>query len=134
MRLEPTVSAQPLLIAHQAAVGGVPSVSPAPQISQARAERLLFEVQQRVTQQTLELGASPESRREYLERLETERQAKLVEAKARQRGAMAEARAEEKERQEAAREDHQSGRIRLAYTASELREMYETAVRLNIQV
>lgn len=96
---------------------------------------LLAAVEARTSEAILKLGADPESRRANLQARERARDERLAEVEARARAARAEARARQREREARAAqaEAESQDRARLAYTASELRELYEQAVRLNLQ-
>lgn len=95
---------------------------------------LVSNIHARITEEILNLGADPETKRANLERLRAEREAERIIRKALREEAAAEARVRQKQREEAAIERAAEGRIRLAYSASELHEILQTAKRLNIQV
>lgn len=87
---------------------------------------------ERIAEQVQHLGADAASRRAYLERLRAEQLAESIVRKALREEAAIEARIREKLREETAIARPGEGRIRLAYSASEIHEMMQTARRLNI--
>ena len=79
----------------------------------------------------LVVGAGPAGLRQ---RLRAEIEAKRIIREARREEAAVRKRVREKLREEAAIEHSREGRIRMAYSAAELHELLQTAMRLNIQI
>ena len=103
----------------------------------ARSAGLLFRLHAQLGRDTFELGAprsTRETRRALRRRLRSEIEAGRIVRQALREEAAAEKRVRAKLREQAAIEDAPDGRIRLAYSASELHQMLLTAERLNVQV
>ena len=98
---------------------------------------LLFRLQTQLARDTFELGAprsTRETRRALRRRLRSEIEADRIVRQALREEAAVEKRVRAKLREQAAIEDAPEGRIRLAYSASELYQILLTAERLNVQV
>lgn len=98
---------------------------------------LLLKLRGQLVKDTFELGAprsTLETRRALGRRLRGELEADRIVRRALREEAAAEKRVRAKLREQAAIEDAPEGRIRLAYSASELHQMLLTAERLNVHV
>ncbi len=100
----------------------------------AGAADLLLKVQAEVARSTVELAPRRETRSALRQRLRAEIEAKRIIREARRDEAAVRKRVRQKLREEAAIEHSLEGRIRLAYSAAELHELMQTAMRLNIQI
>ncbi len=100
----------------------------------AGAPSLLLKVQEEVARSTVELAPRRETRSALRQRLRAEIEAKRIIREARREEAAVRKRVREKLREEAAIEHSREGRIRMAYSAAELHELLQTAMRLNIQI
>ena len=94
----------------------------------------LLRAQASVLRDTLELAPRRETRAALRQRLRAEIEAKRIIREARREEAAVRKRVREKLREEAAIEHSREGRIRMAYSAAELHELLQTAMRLNIQI
>ncbi|MCG3136445.1 MAG: hypothetical protein HJJLKODD_00278 [Phycisphaerae bacterium] len=99
-----------------------------------QAAELFQKVEAGVQQEVIKLGADEQAREAYLKQLESRREAAQARREAQREVAAARAAEREARREQAAIEDQDNhDRIRLAYTASELRAMQQQADRLNIE-
>ena len=105
--------------------------SPRPGVTAAG---LLLRAQASVLRDTLEIAPRRETRAALRQRLRAEIEAKRIIREARREEAAIRKRVREKLREEAAIEHSREGRIRMAYSAAELHQMLQTAMRLNIQI
>ncbi len=95
---------------------------------------LLLRAQIGMLGDTLEISPRRETRNALRQRLRAEIEAKRIIREARREEAAVRKRVREKLREEAAIEHSREGRIRMAYSAAELHELMQTAMRLNIQI
>ena len=105
--------------------------SPRPGVTAAG---LLLRAQASVLRDTLELAPRRETRSALRQRLRAEIEAKRIIRQARREEAAIRKSVREELREEAAIEHSREGRIRMAYSAAELHELLQTAMRLNIQI
>ncbi len=95
---------------------------------------LLLTVQAEVARGTVELAPRRETRSASRQRLRAEIEAKRIIRQARREAAAIRKQSRQELREQAAIENSFEGRIRMAYSAAELHELLQTAMRLNIQI
>ncbi|MCH8881843.1 MAG: hypothetical protein IID34_18405 [Planctomycetes bacterium] len=95
---------------------------------------LFLKVQAEVARSTIGLAPRRETRSALRQRLRAEIEAKRIIRQARREEAAIRKSVREELREEAAIEHSREGRIRMAYSAAELHELLQTAMRLNIQI